>query len=87
MLVTLLNGVLLPLMAVWFIPDALKKSDYLSSKVLLNLLVVFSITVAIHCSSKGTEAIILAIFNCLLVYLGGLISFYFKSKKNKDKSD
>jgi phosphotransferase system glucose/maltose/N-acetylglucosamine-specific IIC component len=87
MLVTMLNGVLLPLMAVWFIPNALKKNDYISHIVLLNLLIVFSVTIAIHFDSKGMEAFALAIFNCFLVYLGALVSFYFKNKKLKDKDN
>ncbi len=84
MLVTMLNGVLLPLMAVWLIPNAFKKNDYLSHRVLLNLLIVFSVTVVVHYNSKGIEALALAVFNCGLVYLGALVSFYFKNKKRKD---
>ena len=78
----LLNGVLLPLMATWFIPDAIKKGGYKSPQVFLKLFIVFISTLAIYFESKGWAALLLGLLNCALVYAGGVAFVYFKTKKN-----
>lgn len=81
MLTTILNGVLLPLMAVWFIPNAIERSSYLSAQVSINLAIVFCVTIIVHFENKGVNSIPIAILNSLLVYAGARVSYYFKKRK------
>ena len=78
----LLNGVLLPLMATWFIPEAIKKSGYDSFQVFIKLFIVFLLTTAVYFESKGLIALLLGLLNCVLVYGGGIAFIYFTNKKN-----
>lgn len=77
----LLNGVLLPLMATWFIPDAIRKGGFNSFLVFTRLLIVFMTTVLCYFESKGMTALVFGGLNCILVYLGGVTFIYCTADK------
>jgi hypothetical protein len=77
----LLNGVLLPLMATWFIPETIRKNGYNSFQIFINLFIVFSLSTVVYYESKGWVALLLGVLNCVLVYGGGIAFVYFTNKK------
>ncbi len=77
----LLNGVLLPLMATWFIPETIRKNGYNSFQIFIKLFIIFLLTTVVYYESKGWVALLLGMFNCALVYGGGIAFVHFTNKK------
>jgi len=82
----LLNGILLPLMATWFIPSAIKKHGYMSLDLATKLILVFAVSIVAYVESKGWHAIPVALFNCLLIYCAALAYLHLTQKKQDPDS-
>ena len=79
----ILNGIILPVMATWMIPKSIKTNGLFSLQLFLKLVFVFLVSTGVYFETRGGVAPLLGLFNCMLVYAGGLTFVHLSKKYNK----
>jgi len=80
----LLNGVLLPLAAVYFLPTTVKASGWFSCQTVAWFCLVLMVSALAHFDKGLKNCIFLSVCNLMLVAVGAYIYLYFSKYRSRE---
>lgn len=78
----ILNGVLLPLMAVYFIPTEFKANGFLNLKIMWYGVIVILVSLIAYIEKGFVHSLSISFINVVLVYVGAFV-FTLLTSRNK----